>query len=154
MMKIVIVLILFFPFFAHASSEEKEMLEAVNVVFGPLNSKNKMQKGMWNKTKTAFAIAERIDDEVYKYVFLVKGPKNILPIKIGTMKKSDHFPKTGQFVAYYDRYEVESQIYGDVATKDLSVSYTYRAWKGSQRYTVYVKPIGIGADGTLDWSAY
>ena len=78
----------------------------------------------------------------------------MLPVRILEIKDSDDFPKTGRAVAYYDRYEVEQHIDGDINENNLRVWYTYQAWKDSQRYTVHVKEVGVRADGSLDWSEY
>ncbi len=157
-MRIIAILIfLIWPTHVFATSDES-LHDVVASIFGSLDSKSaeegRVKKGVWNSNRTALSLVGKLKEETHVYVFLIRGVNEISPVKIRAIKNDEYFPKTGQLISYYDRYEVEPSLYGDINAGRLSISFTYRAWKDGQRYTVHLKPIGINKDGSLDYSQY
>jgi hypothetical protein len=139
-------------------ASEEEIIEAVRNEMGRLDlgfeEINGVRDAVWNENRTALSISGIKGDETHLYVFIFRGPGDILPVKVRSITGESAFPKVGLPLSHYDRYDVESKLSGDLQSNDLWVDYTYRAWKDGQRYSVFLKPIGIKRDGSLDFSQY
>ena len=140
------------------TASEEALIEAVRDEMERLDLRFDEQNGLpnaaWNETRTALSISGMKEGETHLYVFILRGPGDILPVKVRSITPDSAFPKVGLPLSHYDRYAVESKLSGDVQSDDLWVDYTYRAWKDGQRYSVSLKPIGIARDGSLDFSQY